>query len=50
MKASEHIAVNAKGIRWLWQRERRAMLLMTACSPFPQEVLRFLGLVPESSL
>ena len=32
MKVSEHILINLKGFRWLWQKERRAMLLITGCS------------------
>ena len=32
MRVSEHISINLKGFRWLWQKERRAMLLITGCS------------------
>ena len=32
MKVTEHIAVNLKGFRWLWQRDRGAMLLLAGHS------------------
>ncbi|MBQ8610686.1 MAG: ABC transporter ATP-binding protein [Oscillospiraceae bacterium] len=32
MRVSEHISINLKGFRWLWQKERRAVLLIVGCS------------------